>query len=75
MPRTPSQRQKRSLSTLVSGFKSSVTVKINELRETPKTPVWQSRFHDQIIRDDRHLNNVRAYIQRNPHWAGDEENR
>ena len=34
-------------------------------------PLWQERFYDQIIRDERHREAVRAYIRDNPAraWA------
>lgn len=35
--------------------------------------IWQKGFHDEIIRNDAHLERVRAYIQDNPRkWAEDE---
>ena len=37
--------------------------------------VWQRNFHDEIIRDDRHLDFVRQYIINNPrNWGNDEHN-
>ncbi|MDX2004260.1 MAG: transposase [Meiothermus sp.] len=67
-------RPKRSLGSLVAGLKSSVTTKINRLRQTPGADVWQERYHDQIIRNDRHLENIRQYIAHNPaNWATDSE--
>ncbi len=65
---------KRSLSSMAGGFKLKSTIKINQIRETPEIPVWQGRFHDQIIRNEAHLNNVHQYIQNNPaNWATDSE--
>jgi putative transposase len=35
--------------------------------------VWQRNFYDEIIRDARHLDNVRQYIINNPrNWTNDE---
>ena len=66
---------KRSLSSLMAAFKLVSTIKINQLRQTPKMPVWQRSFHDQIIKNEQHLNNVRQYIAHNPaNWATDEDN-
>lgn len=74
-PQMMLRRRKRSLSTLISGFKSSVTVKINRLRQTLGADVWQERYYDQIIKTEQHLNNVRQYIVSNPaNWATDEDN-
>jgi len=47
-------------------FKAASTVRINALRGTPGAPVWQARFHDHVVRDDRALLRIRWYIQNNP---------
>lgn len=66
-------RLPKSLSSFVAGFKSSVTKRINEFRNTPKQPVWQSRFYDHIIRNESELNKIREYIINNPlNWERDE---
>jgi putative transposase len=53
-------------------FKSAAAKRINETRSTPSFPVWQSRFYDRFIRNDRELNNIRDYIQNNVlRWAFD----
>src|SRR5437764_1139103 len=37
--------------------------------------VWQSRFYDRILRDDRELYNARMYTRNNPlQWVDDEYN-
>jgi REP element-mobilizing transposase RayT len=37
--------------------------------------LWQKRYHDSILRDDRSLKNARAYIEPNTSaWSDDEEN-
>ena len=66
---------KRTLSALMAGFKSSVTKKVNVMRQTPGADVWQERYHDRIIRSEQHLNNTRQYIAHNPaNWETDEDN-
>ncbi len=60
-----SQRAARSVSSMVAGFKSAVTSRINKLREQP-TQVWQRNYWEHIIRDERDLNNTRRYILENP---------
>jgi len=66
-------RTPKSISSFVGGFKSSVTKTINELRNTPKVPVWQPRFHDHIIRNDDELANIQLYIMHNPlNWESDD---
>ncbi|MGH9173196.1 MAG: transposase [Vicinamibacterales bacterium] len=64
-----------SLHEIVGAFKSDATRRINRVTGAPGVTVWQRSFHDQIIRDARHLANVREYIARNPaNWHADEEN-
>lgn len=61
--------QIKNLSSIIRGFKSAVTT---DARKIDPDFGWQSRFHDQIIRDERSLNNLRKYIQENPkNWKGD----
>jgi REP element-mobilizing transposase RayT len=65
----------KSLSSLVIGFKSACTKKINVLRGTPDQPVWQRDLYESIIGNERDLNARREYIALNPlRWAMDEEN-
>jgi len=65
-------RRPKSISSFVAGFKSSVTKQINELRQTPKFHVWQSRFHDHIIRSDDEYQRIYNYIVNNPaNWGKD----
>jgi hypothetical protein len=62
---------------LIAGFKSVVTKRINEINNTPHASVWQSRFYDRIIRNDKELDNIRRYILSNPAlWGldGDDSN-
>ena len=65
----------KSLSSLMAGFQSPVTSKINQLRGTPKQDVWQRNYFDRIIRNDKELNRIRKYIIENPmKWDLDKEN-
>ncbi len=65
----------KTLGSLMSGFQSSVTRRINQIRKTPGISVWQRNYHDRIIRDERDLNRIRDYIQNNPlNWHQDKEN-
>ena len=59
-------RASRSLSSFVAGFKSSATIKINELRQTPRQKVWQPRYHDRIIRNLLEYRRISRYIINNP---------
>jgi REP element-mobilizing transposase RayT len=58
-------RSPKSISSFVAGFKSSATKRINEFRKTPKKPVWQPRFHDRIIRNEKEYNRIYNYIENN----------
>ena len=49
----------------MAGFKSAATKRINEYRNTPKTPVWQKLFHDRFIRDTNEYNRIFNYIKNN----------
>lgn len=39
----------KTLGSLMSGFQSSVTRRINQIRKTPGISVWQRNYHDRII--------------------------
>ncbi len=72
----PLHRPKRSLGSFVWQFKATTTKRINALRNTPGTPIWQRNYHEHIIRNDKDCNRIREYIQYNPqNWSTDEENR
>jgi len=60
------ERMPRSISSFVAGFKASATKQINEIRNSPGIPVWQSRFHDHIVRNEDELNRIQKYIIENP---------
>jgi len=73
--RTPLHRKPKSLGSLIAGFKSVATKKINIHRQLPGCPIWQRNYFDHIIRDEEELNAIREYIQSNPlMWAQDNEN-
>jgi REP element-mobilizing transposase RayT len=64
-----------SLGAIMAGFKSSVTKRINGLRNTPGMPVWQRNYYEHIIRNEMEWNNIRKYILTNPKkWETDQEN-
>jgi REP element-mobilizing transposase RayT len=64
-----------SLPTIMRSFKSAVTRRINLLRNTPKTPIWQRNYFEHILRYETELNRIRLYISANPaQWALDQEN-
>jgi putative transposase len=59
------RRHPRTLGAIIAGFKSAATKWINEERKMRRTLVWQPRFYDRIIRNDKELNNIRDYINAN----------
>jgi REP element-mobilizing transposase RayT len=65
-------RPPKSISSFVAGFKSAATKRINAFRNTPKMPVWQTRFHDHIIRNEDEYQRIWQYIETNPaQWEQD----
>lgn len=64
-----------SISSIIRGFKSATTKRINELRQSPGLPVWQRNYYEHVIRDEADMSRVCEYIGQNPaRWAEDEEN-
>ena len=73
--RSPLQMTPKSISSFMSGFKSSVTKIINEQRNTPALPVWQRSYYEHVIRNEEDLDRIRKYIVENPlKWVDDEDN-
>ncbi len=54
-----------SIPTIVRSFKSATTKRIHEVQNAPSLPVWQSRFFERIIRNDKELDKIRDYISNN----------
>lgn len=60
------------VSEIIRALKSFSSRRINALRGTPGTPIWQTRYHDRIVRDHSELNRIRRYIALNPaKWPAD----
>ena len=51
----------KSLSSLMAGFKSITTKKINILRDAPGTPLWQRNYYEHIIRNQDAMDKIRQY--------------
>ncbi len=67
--------RRHGLPEIVRAFKTFSARKINEMRASPGTPVWQRGFYDHVIRDEDELNRVRAYVLDNPRkWSEDVDN-
>ena len=64
--------QPKSIGAMMAGFKSDVTKRINETRDTSGAPVWQRNYHEHIIRNDADYNRIAEYVAYNPQrWAED----
>ena len=69
---TPVRSPSKTIGAMVRGFKSVVTKRINEIRNSPCVPVWQRNYHEHIIRDDADYNRIAEYVIANPHrWIED----
>ena len=62
----PLRREPGSLGSIIAGFKSAVTKRINAMRDNPGGPVWQRNYYEHVIRDERDLHAIRQYITDNP---------
>jgi putative transposase len=57
---------------VVRGYKSSITRRINELRDISGGPIWQRNYHESIIRNEMSYLKVSTYIRNNPRkWSED----
>jgi REP element-mobilizing transposase RayT len=71
----PDKKNNHGLSEFVRALKSFSSRRINTNRQTPGYQVWQSRFHERIIRNEHELHKIREYIINNPlNWEQDENN-
>jgi REP element-mobilizing transposase RayT len=60
------KRRAGTLSTIMGCFKAAATRRINEKRDAPGETIWQSSFHDHIVRNRKELHRIRRYIRTNP---------
>ena len=69
------QRRKMTLPKLIGRFKMLSSKRINKLRNTPGTKLWQRNYYEHIICNDDELHCTREYIINNPlKWESDKEN-
>ncbi|GAB6099399.1 transposase [Halanaerocella petrolearia] len=59
-------RKSGTLSTIIGSYKSAVTKKTNQIRNTPGNSIWQRNYYDRIIRSEDELNRIGTYIRQNP---------
>jgi len=61
--------QSKNLASIIRGFKIGVT---KNARKIYPDFVWQTRFHDHIIRNDESFHRIQQYILSNPqNWTKD----
>lgn len=66
--------QANNLFAIIRGFKGAVTNQIKIKFKTDR-PIWQTRFYDRIIRNEKELEKIRLYISSNEgNWPNDIEN-
>ena len=59
------EREPKSISSFISAYKAAVTRRVRR-ESTAVQTVWQSRFHDRIIRNRDEYQVVMNYIKQNP---------
>jgi putative transposase len=65
----------KPLGRIVGALKTVSAKKVNGMRDTPGSPLWQRNYYEHVIRTEDDLNRIREYITFNPaRWAEDEEN-
>ena len=65
---------KNNISSLIRGYKSAVTKRCRVVLHTTDSSdsIWQSKFHDHIIRNEKSFEIISKYIQNNPEkWRED----
>lgn len=77
----PFKRKPKSISSFVAGYKSAVVNQIDDFIDLNKlnvqkynrnNPLWQSNYHDHIIRDNASYQRIKNYIINNPiRWTDD----
>ena len=65
-PETDTQKHVPALAHVIGNYKAGVTRRIRLELAHSKFKVWQTRFHDHIIRNETSLNQIRQYVSQNP---------
>lgn len=74
-PQHPTGVPSGSLGAIVGNYKSITTRRINKMRHTPGTRVWQRNYYEHIIRNADAWQRIAAYIHDNPaRWDEDRLN-
>jgi REP element-mobilizing transposase RayT len=62
-----------SIGAIMAQFKSITAKRINTLRDTRGSAVWQRNYYEHIVRNETEMNNIWNYINTNPlHWQDDQ---
>jgi putative transposase len=62
----------QSVGAIVGTYKAAVTRQYKTLSRERLPTIWQTRYHDHIVRSERGLNQLREYILNNPAcWSND----
>jgi putative transposase len=65
-------RKSNSISSFVAVFKSVTTKQINLLMDNDVNTIWQSNYHDHIVRNYNSFDTIYYYIKNNPkNWNTD----
>jgi len=73
--RAPQHRTSGTLGSIIAGFKSATTRRINNFLRTSDYPIWQRNYYEHVIRSEQDLDRIRQYIRDNPaRWVNDPEN-
>ena len=59
-------KKRKPLGRLIGAFETVSTKKINILRDSPGTPIWQRNYYEHIIRNPDAMDKIRQYIVNNP---------
>ena len=58
-----------TLAHVVGTFKTVAARAINRARDSVGQQVWQRNYYERIVRNERELDRIRAYIRSNPGMA------
>jgi putative transposase len=71
-PAPTGRARRHGLPEVVRALKTFSSRRINELRGTRGTPVWQRGYYERVVRSEEELNRIREYIGANPErWLED----
>jgi REP element-mobilizing transposase RayT len=58
--------KRHGLPEIIRALKTFSARRINEIRKTPGTHVWQRNYYEHIVRNESALHQIRKYIAENP---------